>query len=188
MVNHNWTTGTNTAVNISTDGITMQPGTDIKVGGRSLMDAIDKMEERLGILNPNPELEDRWDQLRNLRNQYMELEIDLSQIKTNIGIQTERDIYDISRNEIFYQKEVEQNKIPNELSLTEIVGKINQDEIKRITVINNNLEITYQDETKAFSTKEAETAFSQTLINYGVDLEKLKNIEIEYVFYASTII
>ena len=54
------------------------------------------------------------------KDQYMELEIDLSQIKTNIGIQTEREIYDISRNEIFYQKEVEKNKIPNELSLTEI--------------------------------------------------------------------
>jgi hypothetical protein len=77
MVNHNWTTGTNTAVNISTDGITMQPGTDINVGGRSLMNAIDKMEERLGILNPNPELEDRWDQLKELRKQYIELEKDL---------------------------------------------------------------------------------------------------------------
>jgi hypothetical protein len=77
MVNHNWTTGTNTSVNISTDGITMQPGTDIKVGKRSLMDAIDKIEERLGILNPNPELEDRWDQLKVLRKQYMDLEKDL---------------------------------------------------------------------------------------------------------------
>jgi hypothetical protein len=72
-----WTTGTNTAVNISSDGIDMQPGTDIKVGGRSLMDAIDKIEERLGILHPNPELEDRWDELKELRRKYSELEKDL---------------------------------------------------------------------------------------------------------------
>lgn len=72
-----WTTGTNTAVNISTDGIDMQPGTDIKIGGRSLMDAIDKIEERLGILHPNPELEDRWDELKELRRKYNELEKDL---------------------------------------------------------------------------------------------------------------
>jgi hypothetical protein len=90
MVNHNWTTGTNTAVNISTDGITMQPGTDIKVGGRSLMDAIDKMEERLGILNPNPELEDRWDQLKELRKQYIELEKDLLEKEKLIKILKEQ--------------------------------------------------------------------------------------------------
>lgn len=54
------------------------------------------------------------------KDQYMELEIDLSQVKTNIGIQTEKDIYDITRNEVFYQKEVEQKRIPNELSLPEI--------------------------------------------------------------------
>jgi hypothetical protein len=73
----NWTAGSNTAVNISTDGINMQPGTDIKIGGRSLMDAIDKIEERLGILHPNPELEDRWDELKELRRKYNELEKDL---------------------------------------------------------------------------------------------------------------
>jgi hypothetical protein len=72
-----WTTGTNTAVNISTDGISMQPGTDIKIGGRGLMDAIDKIEERLGILHPNPDLEDRWDELKELRRKYNELEKDL---------------------------------------------------------------------------------------------------------------
>ena len=72
-----WTTGINTAVNISTDGISMQPGTDIKIGGRGLMDAIDKIEERLGILHPNPDLEDRWDELKELRRKYNELEKDL---------------------------------------------------------------------------------------------------------------
>lgn len=64
-------------VNINTNGIEMQPGTDITIGGKSLMDAIDRIEERLGILHPNPELEDRWDQLKDLRRQYQELEKEL---------------------------------------------------------------------------------------------------------------
>jgi hypothetical protein len=73
------TTGwTNTAnVNIDTDGISIKEGGDIKIAGKSLSDAIEKIEARLGILNPNPELESRWDQLKVLRKQYMDLEKDL---------------------------------------------------------------------------------------------------------------
>lgn len=68
----------NTAnVNIGTDGISIKEGGDIKIAGKSLSDAIEKIEARLGILNPNPELEDRWDQLKELRKQYIELEKDL---------------------------------------------------------------------------------------------------------------
>jgi len=47
---------------------------DIKVNGRSLMDAIDALEQRLNILVPNPELEAEWDELRDLGNRYRELE------------------------------------------------------------------------------------------------------------------
>jgi hypothetical protein len=73
-----WSTAANhNNVNISSSGIDMQPGTDIKIAGKSLSDAIEKIEARLGILNPNPELEDRWDQLKDLRKQYMEMEKDL---------------------------------------------------------------------------------------------------------------
>jgi hypothetical protein len=42
-----------------------------------LSKSIDAIEERLGILNPNPELEERWDQLKVLRKQYIDLEKDL---------------------------------------------------------------------------------------------------------------
>jgi len=66
-----------------------------------------------------------------------------------------------------------------ELSLTQLVEEINQGKIKEITVSGNNLEIIYQDETKAVSTKEPETALSQSLINYGVDKEKLRGVVIE---------
>ena len=79
--NQNYTSGyglSNTAnVNINTDGISIKEGGDIKIAGKSLSAAIEAIEERLGILNPNPELEERWDQLKELRKQYVELEKDL---------------------------------------------------------------------------------------------------------------
>ena len=65
------------SVHIDADGLTMKEGADIKIGGKSLTDAIEKIEERLGILKPNPELENRWEKLKELRKQYMELEKDL---------------------------------------------------------------------------------------------------------------
>ena len=75
---YNWnnTTAPNT-VHINTDGLTMAEGTDITVGGKSLTKAIEQIEERLGILHPNPALEERWDKLKELRNLYVELERDL---------------------------------------------------------------------------------------------------------------
>ena len=47
---------------------------DIKVNGRSLMGAIQALEERLNILVPNPELEADWDELRELGERYRALE------------------------------------------------------------------------------------------------------------------
>jgi len=70
-----WNTGT--TVHIDADGLTMKKGADIKIGGKSLTEAIEKIEERLGILHPNSELEERWEQLKELRKQYIELEKDL---------------------------------------------------------------------------------------------------------------
>jgi hypothetical protein len=67
----------NSNVHIDADGLTMKEGADIKIGSRSLTQSIEKIEERLGILKPNPELEDRWEQLKELRKQYQELEKDL---------------------------------------------------------------------------------------------------------------
>jgi len=66
-----------------------------------------------------------------------------------------------------------------ELSLTQLVKEINDEQIKKIMVSGNNLKIVYQDDTEAFSVKETETALSQSLINYGANVEKLRSIEIE---------
>ena len=65
------------------------------------------------------------------------------------------------------------------LSITQLINDINQEKVKKITVSGNELSVLYQDETKARSRKEEEVAFSQSLINYGVDIEKLRKVEIE---------
>jgi hypothetical protein len=50
---------------------------DILVGGKSLVKSLDAIEGRLAILFDNPELEARWDQLRDLKSQYDALEKDI---------------------------------------------------------------------------------------------------------------
>jgi hypothetical protein len=50
------------------------PNADIEVNGESLMTMLRRIEERLNILTPNKELEAEWDQLRELGEQYRELE------------------------------------------------------------------------------------------------------------------
>lgn len=50
---------------------------DIKMKGRSLTEVLDKIEERLAILKPNPDLEERWEELRELGEKYRALEKEL---------------------------------------------------------------------------------------------------------------
>lgn len=47
---------------------------DIEVNGRSLMGAIEALEQRLNIMVPNPKLEAEWDELRELGDRYRALE------------------------------------------------------------------------------------------------------------------
>ena len=72
-----WTNSVPSTVHIDGDGLTMVEGADITIGGKSLTQAIEKIEERLGILRPNAALEERWDKLKDLRRQYMEMEKDI---------------------------------------------------------------------------------------------------------------
>lgn len=83
-----WTTGTSPSVtlsdtidwsNINNDSSLKVSGDavidgDLTVGGKSIMKSLEAIEERLAILKPNEELEERWDELRELRNRYMKLE------------------------------------------------------------------------------------------------------------------
>ncbi len=75
-----------------------------------------------------------------------------------------------------FQKPFEKEK---EMSLTELVQEINEEKIRKITVSGNNLLIIYQDDTKARSKKEIDVALSESLINYGLNRNKLAGVEIE---------
>jgi len=50
------------------------PEADIRINGISLVDMLATIQDRLNVLVPNPELEAEWDQLRELGEQYRELE------------------------------------------------------------------------------------------------------------------
>ena len=47
---------------------------DLTINGKSLKDWMERVEERLNILTPNPELEKEWDELRRLGERYRRLE------------------------------------------------------------------------------------------------------------------
>ena len=47
---------------------------EVTIKGKNLTEMFEKIEERLAILHPNPELEDRWDELKDLAKRYKELE------------------------------------------------------------------------------------------------------------------
>ena len=47
---------------------------DIEINGKSLKGWMERVEERLNILTPNPELEKEWDELRRLGERYRRLE------------------------------------------------------------------------------------------------------------------
>lgn len=75
---HAWTSITansvDPSVNITSDGITMREETDIVIGGVSLKKFIEDVNRRLGIMVPNPKLEKDFEQLKELRDRYEELE------------------------------------------------------------------------------------------------------------------
>ena len=59
---------------------------ELTVQGVKLSDRLDKIDERLAILHPNPELEEKWDNLRALRNAYLELEAEIIEKEKVWGI------------------------------------------------------------------------------------------------------
>lgn len=50
---------------------------DIVLNGVSIRESLSNIESRLAILKPNPELESRWDRLRELREEYQKLEVEI---------------------------------------------------------------------------------------------------------------
>ncbi len=50
---------------------------EVTIKGKNLTDMLEKIDERLAILHPNPKLEDKWDELKELGKRYRELEQEL---------------------------------------------------------------------------------------------------------------
>ena len=72
---YNWSNATTTPkVNITGDGIDMQSGTDIKIDGKSLKNFMDKMEERLAILVPDPAKLEKFEALKKAYEHYKLME------------------------------------------------------------------------------------------------------------------
>ena len=67
----------NPSVNITGNGVDIKENCDLKIGDRSLKDFMDKVEDQLAILRPAPELEEKWDKLKELRRQYEECKQDI---------------------------------------------------------------------------------------------------------------
>ena len=51
-------------VDVGNAGIEVKNGADIKINGKSLSDFMDRVESRLGILQPKPELLDKFEALK----------------------------------------------------------------------------------------------------------------------------
>ena len=62
------------SVKLDKDGIEVTESADIKLGNVSLKNFIDRIEQRLALLNPNPKLEEEWTELKELGDRYRELE------------------------------------------------------------------------------------------------------------------
>lgn len=69
----NWNSYTSN-VNITGDGIDMKSGTDITIDGKSLKNFMDKMEERLAILVPDPTKLEKFEALKKAYDHYKLME------------------------------------------------------------------------------------------------------------------
>jgi len=81
--NNTWATGAGTGfsfnpapntVNITTGGIEMAAGSDIKIGDRSLLAFMKTMEERLAILVPDPKKLEKFEALKKAYEYYKTME------------------------------------------------------------------------------------------------------------------
>ncbi|MEA3452753.1 MAG: ATP-dependent zinc metalloprotease FtsH [Patescibacteria group bacterium] len=66
----------------------------------------------------------------------------------------------------------------DKISIGQLAHEINQDSIKELVISGNDILIEYQDGRQVESRKETEMAISESLINYGVNEEKLKQLNL----------
>ncbi|MEI7890537.1 MAG: ATP-dependent zinc metalloprotease FtsH [bacterium] len=68
---------------------------------------------------------------------------------------------------------------PVEISLSELASQVNDGKVKNIAVDLNDLAIELNDGAKEKSVKEPQSSLTDSLNNYGVDKEKIKNVKID---------
>jgi cell division protease FtsH len=68
---------------------------------------------------------------------------------------------------------------PANITLSELVNQINEGKVKHIAIEGNKLNIELKEGAKEVATKESEASLTESLANYGVEKEKLKDVEIE---------
>lgn len=68
---------------------------------------------------------------------------------------------------------------PKDIALSELVNQINDGKVKNISIDGNELQIELTDGTKEKATKESESSLTESLSNYGVDKDKLKEVEVK---------
>ena len=59
---------------------------EVTIKGKNLNETLERIEEKLAILRPNDELEEKWEKLRGLRKAYMELEAEIIEKEKVWGI------------------------------------------------------------------------------------------------------
>ena len=79
----------------------------------------------------------------------------------------------------FYSLIAGQFKEKGELSLSDLVQKINLGEVSEIVVVDSSLEIKLKNGEEVRAQKELESGLTETLKNYGVDPEKLKPVMVK---------
>jgi hypothetical protein len=79
--NTNWHTSFVDGADISPASIEVHGDAEfkgnIKIKGRDLMETLSKIEQRLAVLHFNPELEEKWENLKSLGDQYRAMEKDI---------------------------------------------------------------------------------------------------------------
>ncbi|RJQ37505.1 ATP-dependent metallopeptidase FtsH/Yme1/Tma family protein [Candidatus Parcubacteria bacterium] len=66
-----------------------------------------------------------------------------------------------------------------DISLSELAAGVNDGRIEKITIEEDTLTILYKNGEEAVSRKEVESSLSETLVNYGVDPNKLREVTID---------
>jgi len=85
-------------------------------------------------------------------------------------------------------------KSTEKIPLSKLVSYINNDEVVKITITQNKLEIELKDNSKKISQKESEASLTESLKNYGVNVEKLNKISLDVkeesglVFWINTLL